>query len=364
MATWTDRLRHPMRTVRNARFKADLAYRSFRKNFGQVEPWVEARNRRQLVVDYGPAYVFIEPTNACNLKCPYCPTGVGLQNRKRGLIKFDLVEKIVSEIKHKPIQFGFWLAGEPMIHPELVDMVALAAKAGLKPSMHSNATKLTPDLSAGLIEAGLDWVSFSFDGDNKEDYEIMRSPAVYEDTVAKICEFLRIRKELGKTTPRVNIQTLIPYQNDEIHPYGIEVEPSAEFVNQFADLGVDQFKALLAHAWSGQLDGFNGVAPNHKNTGNRWICIIPWRDFTIGWNGKVVSCCGDLDGKNVIDDVSEKNFYEVWNGPTYQRFRRAMLTDEIEKWPLCGDCERIWTEKPGPLDYDLKFEMLRYRLRY
>lgn len=125
----------------------------------------------------------------------------------------------------------------------------------------------------------------------------------------------------------------------------------------------DRLEALPAHAWSGRLDGYAGVAPLHRNTGIRWNCIIPWRDMTIAFDGKIVSCCGDLDAKNVIDDVSRKTIYEVWNGPQFQQFRHAMLTNEIEKWPLCGGCDRIWTEKPSPLDYDLKMEMLRFKLK-
>lgn len=364
MATWTERISHPGRTLQNARFKSVAAWGAFRQEFLQAEPWVRARNRRQFVVDYGPAYIFLEPTNGCNLKCPYCPTGVGLQPRQRGFLKLDLVEKIVREIRHKPIQFGFWLAGEPMLHPEIVEMVGIAARAGLKPAMHSNATKLTPEVSEGLIKSGLDWVSFSFDGDNKEDYERMRHPAKYEDTIERIRTFLRIRKELRSKTPRVTLQTLIPYVDEKTHPYGIQVEAAESFRRQFDGYEVDEFKALLAGTWSGQLDGFEGVSPSHTRTGQRWNCIIPFRDMTITWNGDVVSCCGDLDGKNVIDSVAEKNLYDVWNGPNYQRFRKAMLSDEIERWPLCGQCERIWTEKPNPMDYNMRLEMFRYRLRF
>jgi MoaA/NifB/PqqE/SkfB family radical SAM enzyme len=375
MATWTDRITHPLRTIRNAKWKTEATLRNprhrveplweaMREQLGRQPPWIVARNRRKLVVDYGPPNIFLEPTNACNLRCPMCPTGVGKSSRGRGLLSLDLVGKLVSEIRHQPQQFGFWLAGEPLLHPQIVEMVGLAARAGLKPAIHSNATKLTRDLAQGLIKSGLNWISFSFDGDNRADYERLRQPASYDDTVERIRMFLSVRRELGSATPRVVLQTLIPYENEAVHPYGVHVEPSPEFRQQFDGYGVDEFRALLAHSWSGQLDGYQGVAPNHKLTGRRWLCIVPWRDVTIAWNGDLVSCCGDLDGVNVIDNIRDKSLYDAWNGPGYQAFRKAMLGGGIEKWALCGECERIWTERPHRTDYRLRFEMLRYRLRF
>ncbi|MBX7244685.1 MAG: SPASM domain-containing protein, partial [Candidatus Sumerlaeaceae bacterium] len=266
--------------------------------------------------------------------------------------------------RHEPIQFGFWLAGEPVLHPEIVELVSIASSYGIKPAMHSNATKMTRPLAEGLIKAGLHWLSFSFDGDNKEDYERLRTPAKYEDTIEKIRMFLRVREELGSKTPHVVIQNVVEYRGPEVHPRGAPVMADANFRRQFDGTGVNEFKAILAHSWSGQLDGYGGVAPNIKDTGQRWICIIPFRDMTISYNGDIVSCCGDLDGTNVIDNVVGKDFYEVWNGKGFQKFRNAMLTDEIERWPLCGDCERIWTTDPHPNDFPLKYEMLRYKLRF
>lgn len=371
LAGWADRLAHPARTLRNACWKAEQrlparlrsAVEAFREQFGPQPPWIVARNRRQTVVDYGPAYIFLEPTNACNLKCPLCPTGTGKAKRERGLMSVDLVQKVVGELRHKPAQFGFWLAGEPLLHPRIAEMVRIAAQAGLDPGIHSNGARLTPELARELIEAGLGWISFSFDGDTREDYERLRSPARFDDTIGKIRDFLRVRADLGRRTPRVIVQTLIPYQGGEVHPYGVQLQASESFRRMFAGAGVDEFRALLAHSWSGQLDGVEGVAPNRNRTGCRWVCIVPFRDLVIAWNGDILTCCGDLDGVNVLGEVRTKTVSEVWNGEGYQRFRRAMLSSEIETWPLCGGCERIWILPPHPQDYRLRFEKLRYRLR-
>src|SRR3989338_4326631 len=41
-----------------------------------------------------PLTAMIEPTNYCNLKCPLCPTGRGLIQRKKESLKFNDFKKI------------------------------------------------------------------------------------------------------------------------------------------------------------------------------------------------------------------------------------------------------------------------------
>lgn len=364
MATWPHRLSHPVRTARNAAWQARAVLAALRRQFGAQPPWVVARNRRLSTVAYGPPNIFVEPTNACNLRCPLCPTGRGEAVRPLGMMDPALLEKIVSGLSHRPRQFGFWLAGEPLLHPQIARMVAFAAKAGLRPSMHTNATRLTPELAADLVRAGLDHISISFDGDDADTYERMRPPARHADTIACVRELAAVRAALGSPTPRIVVQTIIPYAGPEVHPYGMPVVPAPAFVNQFAGARIDEFRALLAHSWSGQIDGTPGAAPTHRDTGRRWVCLIPWTDLTIAWNGDAVTCCGDLAGLNVLGNLRDSTVDEVWNGPGYRRFREAMSGPAIEKWPLCGRCERIWTEPPNPDDWDLRFEMLRHRLRF
>ena len=91
-------------------------------------------------------------------------------------------------------------------------------------------------------------------------------------------------------------------------------------------------------------------------------CGIPYTDLTIAWNGDAVTCCGDLDAHNVLGNFRDEPLYDLWNNERFRAFRRAMHTDEIESWPLCGSCERLWTQ-PHPLDYDLRLLLLRHRLR-
>src|SRR5690606_21882623 len=209
----------------------------------------------------------IEPASACNLRCPFCPTGAGEITRKHGLLKLDMVQKLADEIQHMPEEVGLWLGGEPLLNRNLVEAVRILAAKDLPVKIHTNATLLTREKSRELIEAGLKIISFSFDGLNREMYERQRVGGDYDQTLANIIGFLEVKKELGSSTPHVTIQNLVPYENEEVHPYGVHLETPPEMLEAFKGLPVDYFQTMLLHSWAGAMEPKEGMSPNHAGEG-------------------------------------------------------------------------------------------------
>lgn len=347
--------------LRNALWKAQHFTRAVKKNVKDRDrSWVKARNRRKTVLDYGPINIFVDPTNVCNLKCPMCPTGAGLIKSEKGFLDHAVLIKIVSELKHTPKTFGLWLAGEPLLHPQIDGLIRICAQHGVKATVHTNATKLTAEMSEKIINAGLYEISFSFDGRTVQEYEMLRTGADFFKVVENIRTFLRMKQKRCSPLPRAIVQNIEAYEKGR-HNRRPLYEKRDLLEEKFRDLPVDEFKTILAHAWSGVMDGTEYVSPTHCK-GKRWVCDVPYRDLTFNWKGEAVTCCGDLDNANILGDIKKENLYELWNNGNFQRFRAAMHRKEIEKFALCKDCERIWAD-PHPLDYELRLEMLRYKLR-
>ncbi|MFP4579741.1 MAG: radical SAM/SPASM domain-containing protein [Candidatus Sumerlaeia bacterium] len=362
LAKLADAMAHPRVYAERATWKYKRFTHAFRKVFLQAPRWMRACNRRLEVLDYGPISIFLETASGCNLHCPMCPTGVGTVQRKHGFMSTDLARKLVAEIEHQPLQVGTWLGGEPLLHPDIVEIVRILADAGLLVSMHTNATLLNEEMSEALIDAGLGYISFSFDGADAAQYEKLRRGADFNKTLKNVRDFLRVKQEKSLERPWVTIQTVQDYLGEEVHPYGVELETPAEIRQLFAGLPVDEFKCIIAFGWPALLDDSPIVAPNHAHEGTRMACWIPYTDMVIAWDGRVVSCCGDLDALGVLGDFNRENLYELWNNENFQAFRRSMHTNEVETHPLCGKCERIWA-LPHRLDYELRLSLLRYRLK-
>jgi MoaA/NifB/PqqE/SkfB family radical SAM enzyme len=154
--------------------------------------WHLAWYRKQIHRSYPPEYINVEPTNACNLCCTVCSLD---RKRPSGLMKLELARAILENAKQTGVrEVRFFLAGEPVLHPELPEMVKFAVDLGLHTVIHSNATRLTTEIGRKLIKTGLHELSFSFNGQNAEEYEAIHQGATFKDTLDNVIWFLEEKK--------------------------------------------------------------------------------------------------------------------------------------------------------------------------
>jgi len=102
------------------------------------------------------AKVYIEPTNRCNLECRTCMRNEWsepLGQMDRGTFGHILESLRVFSPLPKVFLGGL---GEPLAHPEIVEMVAEVKKLGAAVELITNGTLLTREMSRKLIETGLD----------------------------------------------------------------------------------------------------------------------------------------------------------------------------------------------------------------
>ena len=88
--------------------------------------------------------------------------------------------------------------GEPLLNPHLSEIISYAKSSGIVDVIiNTNATHLTEKKSIELIQSGLDYIIFSFDGGTKETYESNRvsrfKPNTFESVVANIRRFCDLK---------------------------------------------------------------------------------------------------------------------------------------------------------------------------
>lgn len=121
-----------------------------------------------------PIHLDIETTNVCNLRCPFCATTFkNWGPYKRGFLDLSLFERIIDEGADNGLcSVKLSLRGEPLLHPDIAEMVAYAKKRDIIDIyFNTNGMLLTEEISKELIDAGLDIISVSFEGYAKDVYE-------------------------------------------------------------------------------------------------------------------------------------------------------------------------------------------------
>ena len=89
---------------------------------------------------------YIEIGNICNLKCSFCP---GTKRTPRQMTVEEFTE-ICKKLSGKVRQLYFHVMGEPLLHPELDKLLAIAEKFGFSVSITTNGA-LLPKCSELLL---------------------------------------------------------------------------------------------------------------------------------------------------------------------------------------------------------------------
>lgn len=258
----------------------------------------------------------------------------------------DLVRQVIEDAAGFGVsQIRFYLAGEPLFHPHLDEMISIARQHGMLTQVHTNATILDEKRSAKLLDCGLDSISFSFDGENAEDYEAVQVGSKFESTLKNIIRFLRMKKDRGLNHPFVTFQVIKPYRSGS--PFSPRLSP--EFKQRLDGLPIDQFRLLYPFSWPGQ-EAREFVRP----TGQKLFpCPVLWQSLSIGWDGRYLGCCGDLNGVLTLGDARKDRLKEIWNSEQMVWMRRQHVLKNHQFIPLCRDCDAVFV-RAHPAIRDLR----------
>lgn len=137
------------------------------------------------------AISWLEPTAACNLYCLGCYRANDPKSHKT-LEEIDHDLDVFTRLRTTD---GVSIAGgDPLTHPRVVDIVALVAEHGLKPTLNTNGLALTPELVAELKRAGLK--GFTFHIDSKQSRPHWKNKTEVELNELRL-HFARMAAEVG-----------------------------------------------------------------------------------------------------------------------------------------------------------------------
>lgn len=252
--------------------------------------------------------------------------------REIGDMSLDLFRKIVSEaanlIKHIRLHF----MGEPLLHPNLLEMIDLCSSSGIRTLLSTNATLLDGAMSKKLLRSGLSTLIISFDGVKKNSYEKIRRGANFENIEYNVLRFFQKRESLGRIGPDIYLNIIeTKITKDELPEFRKRWEKFKDdklFINkkEFTD-------------WAEQVPNFKNLKIEHNDRQNiRLPCDILWLETTILQDGKVVPCCRDFDGTTILGDVNNKSIKSIWNGKEIRWLRSKHLEGRQDEISLCKNC--------------------------
>ncbi|MGC9222049.1 MAG: radical SAM protein [Solirubrobacteraceae bacterium] len=109
------------------------------------------------------AIAWLEPTAKCNLACLGC-------YRENDPRSHKSLEQVASDLdvfqRYRTVDGISIAGGEPLLHPQIVEIVKMVAARGLKPIINTNGLAMTEELMTELRDAGVG--AFTFHVDSKQ----------------------------------------------------------------------------------------------------------------------------------------------------------------------------------------------------
>jgi radical SAM protein with 4Fe4S-binding SPASM domain len=295
-----------------------------------------------------PFTISFEPTTACNLRCPECPSGLRAFTRPTGNLKEDFFRSTLDELHRDLVYLIFYFQGEPYINPKFLDMVRYAHQKGIYTITSTNAHFLNDENAKKTIESGLDRLIISVDGTTQEVYENYRK----EGNLAKVLEgaknMVEWKRKMKSSTPHIIFQFLV------VRPNQHQIE---EVYALAKEIGVDEVKLKTAQVYdyvhgNDLIPTIDKYARYKENPDGTWRvknellnhCWKLWHSCVITWDGRVVPCCFDKDAKYRLGDLKQASFATIWHSPAYNGFRKALLQGR-DKIDICTNCTegcKVW----------------------
>ncbi|HSD29642.1 MAG TPA: radical SAM protein [Vicinamibacteria bacterium] len=319
-------------------------------------------------------YLFVEITNACNFKCTWCPDEI--MGRRRGFMKKERVFRLLDEVAEKRAWLGplypvkLHQMGEPMMHPDLAQIVAHAEQRGVPIELNTNCGHITRERVDALFEAGLTNLILSYQTPDPETFRTRKAPKlVFDEYRDKVRLAVERKVALGaRTAIEIDIMNTkhadgyrIVSEDDQALAFVSDwitfcrdLERRHGLVPRAHDVEAIREKHFLDQDENGGryalLDGVHLVWKRCHTWGNvigghkAWevvdtYCPAPYDQFVVQWNGDVVSCCTDYEGHTKTANVFASSIEDVWRSRT----RRDRLKDMLEGRLLdvCARCQGL-----------------------
>jgi radical SAM protein with 4Fe4S-binding SPASM domain len=148
-------------------------------------------------------------TRTCNLRCVHCYSDSQAMGYP-GELTWEQMESVVSDLAAYQVPSLLLSGGEPLVHPRFFDLVEKASSSGLKLTISTNGTLITPEKAALLKKAAVAYVGISLDGIGKIHDEFRRKEGAFNAAVRgfRACHEVGQKTGLRLTLTRHNVENI------------------------------------------------------------------------------------------------------------------------------------------------------------
>ncbi len=266
------------------------------------------------IVDSKPWKAHLYVTEHCNLNCSYC-------NEHDESIPSPTLSQLkqwMKKIRDLGVVYLSLMGGEPLMHPDIVEVVRQAKSLGFEGvGIVTNAFLLTKEMASDLKKAGLDALTVSIDSITptqsskkalnlvKNKLEIARDAGIYIAVTGVLLEERLDESEqlidycLARAIP---VQSRLVHQ-DNVFRRGMELDRSNSRFEKFLNMERERKKLGLAISSSWNIIDYQQALLHGKPV--KWKCLAGYKYFFVSSQGHFWPCSQLRTEKSIMEITGE-----------------------------------------------------------
>jgi MoaA/NifB/PqqE/SkfB family radical SAM enzyme len=327
-------------------------YLHFLSFYNTRKPWLVKLLQK---IEPYPAYIEIENTTYCNLKCTMCEHTYWKEKARS--LSFEQFKAVVDQFPRLK-WIGLTGIGESYLNRDFHKMLRYCKEERkLIVEIYDAFYFVEEEQSRELIDLGIEQIYCSMDGATKDTYETIRRGSNFDTVVKNLRRFVELKRARGVYFPvldfhfivnKINAHEMIPYIEliADIAP-GSKIQ-FTRLLHRYPEIDhlyqdIDQAMIDKAYRRAAELgvqmfwnQNVGSCKPPIRN------CITWYMPF-IFVTGEVIPCCSGNEANRrenqkatSLGNVFEQPFQEIWWGEKYRDFRRQLRAGA--KPVPCTDC--------------------------
>ncbi len=187
------------------------------------------RAGRSLLLDS----IQIEVTSRCTARCIMCPR-TRLDHWRDGDLDIETFRRLTPAFRlARHVHLQGW--GEPLLHPDLNEMIRLVKAASAKAGITTNGQLLSRERTRQLLELGLDLIAVSIAGADRKSHESIRVGTSFDIIMKNLHHLSQLKRDRGSKAPSLVISFIMTRSN---------IEQLPKVMDLAAELGAERVSAM------------------------------------------------------------------------------------------------------------------------
>ena len=287
--------------------------------------------------------VYIEITNVCNLHCDFCPK----TKRRYAFMTVNKFRHIIKEIHPYTKMIYLHILGEPLLNPNLSEMLQIADDYNIRVNITTNGTLLMKEVDVLIHASALRQINLSLH--SLEANIGSMKPSVYIKQVADAIRHIHAERQIYFSLRLWNMDNLrltLRGKNQKNEEILAELQEALQTEQDLTDFLMHPKQTsiqLKEQIYLHKAEKFQWPSMENKIFLERMFCYGLRDHFGILVDGTVVPCCLDGEGQMSLGNIFEMSIEEILQSERakkiYDGFSRRCAVEDLCK--RCGYAERF-----------------------